>query len=329
MSNAGVDGRSQPTSRKRQITRCPLTESLRNTIAVGAVLIVLRCIVYSNLTEIDSHPKNDQQPIPCVIYMTDVAFTEKLQHSVERNLKDSACRVSFYNDSQIAASIDILNDLWADSEYFGTLGFKDAFMRVNPFAFKIDLWRYAMLWAHGGIFLDTEIVLMRPPEEIFDLGAGGLQIVQDREDISSCFYNAIMASEQHNVELAKVLAHVLNNVKVRSYGQEDSQTEPWLGITGPCAMSAALRRQRRRKFDCMRWLMPYFATCPYRVVGRLNEIKKGDNELILCKSSGGWGDETICAENIKSMNVGGSKDGTPGAHYGYFWAHKKVYNDTT
>ena len=37
----------------------------------------------------------------------------------------------------------------------------EAWQQLVPFAFRADLWRYCVLWAHGGMYLDNKIVLTR------------------------------------------------------------------------------------------------------------------------------------------------------------------------
>jgi mannosyltransferase OCH1-like enzyme len=63
---------------------------------------------------------------------------------------DDSRDLSMHNLSVILASEGVVN------------GSYDAYMDLVPFAFRADLWRAAMVWVHGGIYLDHKMVLKQP-----------------------------------------------------------------------------------------------------------------------------------------------------------------------
>jgi len=167
--------------------------------------------------------------IPCVVYITSAVLTPELSELWETNMKGSNCTFQYFDNDRVLQSAS-------------TLGIRRYVDAVRPWAFKVDLWRYAQAIDTGGIFFDAEIQLYYLPEQIFDLDNEVLQVPRDRNP--QCFYNAIMAAPAKSSALRKVLIRAIENVRKRSYGYEDSATEPWLGITGPCTMAAALRTGR-------------------------------------------------------------------------------------
>lgn len=167
--------------------------------------------------------------IPCVVYITAAVLTPRLSELWRTNMRGSRCQFRFYNNARVERSS-------------GVLGIRAEVDKVRPWAFKADLWRYAQLARHGGIFFDAETRLERAPESIFDLEQDALQIPRDRN--SQCLYNAAMACGAApgpgSKAVTKILERALSNVRSGSYGHGDSSTEPWLGITGPCTAGRAL-----------------------------------------------------------------------------------------
>ena len=119
--------------------------------------------VIAHLTESNTRPV-----IPCIVYVTSSRFTPTLQRLWTQNMKDSLCALRFFNNTDIIWSVD-------------GLGIAPEVHSVRPWAFKIDLWRYAQLGKFGGMFFDAELELNLPPERIFDLQLPRLQIPLDRD----------------------------------------------------------------------------------------------------------------------------------------------------
>lgn len=168
-------------------------------------------------------------PIPCIVYVTAAVWSAQLSALWARNLQNSRCTLRFYNDSAVLESAAALNVL-------------HAVQMVRPWAYKVDLWRYAKLLSTGGIFYDAETRLYVPPEVMFDLSQSLLQLPYDRN--ARCYYNAIMAAPANNGAVNATLRRALHNVALRSYGRRDAaatlSAEPWLAVTGPCTLGAAV-----------------------------------------------------------------------------------------
>jgi len=235
--------------------------------------------------------------IPCKIILTAAVWTQALNNLWEENMKTTNCTFNVFDDNYIVYSTAVIEDrLWSKSySHIGNLS--TLLDMLQPWAYKVDLWRCAMLWAFGGIYFDAETSLSIPPDKIFKLSAPNLQIFQDRTS-EKCLYNGAMAADKGSRALVKIIARISKNVNKRSYGHEDSRNEPWLGITGPCTVAKALQYDTE-----------------VIVPGRFDGQTAYSTTNNKCFSVNG---------NLKRSDVNG-KDGTESSHYGWHWANKRVY----
>ena len=100
-----------------------------------------------------------------------------------------------------------------------------AYRKLKPGAFKADLWRYCVLYVHGGIYLDIKykpfkgfklIELTEKEHFVFDLPESEYGI-----------YNGVMVSKPGNVRLFKAIENIVDNTKNNFYGSS------CLSPTGP------------------------------------------------------------------------------------------------
>jgi mannosyltransferase OCH1-like enzyme len=101
----------------------------------------------------------------------------------------------------------------------------NAFDTLVPGAYKADLWRYCVLYIHGGIYLDVKYkcvndfrLISLTEKEWF---------VKDMETSGKGIYNALMISKPKNPLYKQFIDKVTYNVQNRYYG--DSSLSP----TGP------------------------------------------------------------------------------------------------
>jgi len=99
----------------------------------------------------------------------------------------------------------------------------DAYDRLIPGAYKADLWRYCVLFIHGGIYLDIKYTPNKGfkfinlcEKQHFALDADGVGI-----------YNAVMVSKPANIMLFKAIRQIVSNVQNKYYGNNA------LSPTGP------------------------------------------------------------------------------------------------
>jgi len=102
----------------------------------------------------------------------------------------------------------------------------DAFDKLVPGAFKADIWRYCVLYIHGGIYLDIKfqcvdgfklIELTDKEYYVRDLPSSGLGL-----------YNAVLVCSPGNKKLHDCIYQIVENVRSNYYG------ESYLDVTGPC-----------------------------------------------------------------------------------------------
>ena len=102
-------------------------------------------------------------------------------------------------------------------------GVLNAYDRLIPGAYKADLWRYCVLYIHGGIYMDVKyypinkfklINLLEEEHWVLDNDGNGV-------------YNALMVCKAKNEILLKAIYQIVENVKNKYYG--NSFLEP----TGP------------------------------------------------------------------------------------------------
>merc|ERR1719375_1336719 len=115
----------------------------------------------------------------------------------------------------------------------------EAYSNLRPGAFRADLWRYMILWANGGVYMDANMVLKEKIDKWVDFDKDDLVLVKDTGDIrgsvSNCAYwNAMMAASPKNKYLETVIKTVVSNIEKHYYGQNP------LDITGPTALCKAL-----------------------------------------------------------------------------------------
>ena len=160
--------------------------------------------------------------IPCVVYITAVSFTSQLQLLWKHNLRHSDCVLEFFDNNRLEMTAK-------------RLGIENAVNSVIPMPFKVDLWKYALLHEKGGIYIDADMELTTPPENIFNLSSSKLQIISNE-----CVYTSIFAAPPKANDLNKALKHAISNVESRSYGYSDSEALPWYGITGQCTFAKSI-----------------------------------------------------------------------------------------
>lgn len=151
-----------------------------------------------------------------------------------------------------------MQHLAADLEIDGLF---EAFDSVLPWAYRSDIWRYAILYKCGGIYLDSKFVLVSSfshflnrigfhkaamrsttlPQLFSTLDERASESIRDPSYKGiRCVYQAFLATERHHPLLLRTLQHVISNIQKRWYPPSSLSRFANLFITGPCAMAIAL-----------------------------------------------------------------------------------------
>jgi len=177
-----------------------------------------------------------------------------------------------------------------------------AFSNLRPAAYRADLWRYMVLWAHGGVYLDANIRLKTPIQTWVDFTSEKLVLVNDKYAKGCAYWNAMMASPPKNKYLKTLIGFVVNNIENHAYGRSA------LDITGPTAMCNAFRSMGKTKWFAFQ---KKFSTCQMVKVGlNAHVIMHTRREIILI------------AEKDEGLHYNDSVN-----HYGKMWHERTVFFD--
>lgn len=146
---------------------------------------------------------------------------------------------SFRNLSGILTTEGVVDDAYG------------AYMTLVPFAYRSDLWRAAIVWVNGGIYLDNKVLLLHHYSSWADVTTGRLSICDDMPPAMShgaagsstnrtvgkaC---AVLVAAPRDPGLAAVLRLAIANVKAKFMGA--GQDHGPLAIVSPIAYARALQ----------------------------------------------------------------------------------------
>jgi len=172
----------------------------------------------------------------------------------------------------------------------------EAFDSLIPGAYKADLWRYCVLYIHGGIYLDIKYQLV----EGFLLIAltEKEHFVRDRKhsDISG-IYNGVMVCKPNNPILLQSINQIIENIKNNFYGLNPLQP------TGPQLLSKIIKD---KDVD-----VDLYIHCFIEKDNNEKNIIVNEKNIYLLESYHEYRDE---------QKINGNTD-----HYRYLWRNRKIY----
>ena len=134
--------------------------------------------------------------------MQTVSSSMKIPQKVNDNWNKFAPEVkrSIYNDEQCKSFL---------STHFGDR-FSTKFDYLENGAHKADLFRYAWLYIHGGVYMDIKTVLIKPFQELFPDPSVCYMVVSDTTITSvPRIYNGIIATPPKNPIMYKLMTGVM------------------------------------------------------------------------------------------------------------------------
>lgn len=84
-------------------------------------------------------------------------------------------------------------------------------------AHKADLWRYCVLYVHGGVYLDIKTVVHQPLDRIFPTRADKPTWYAVACDSKKCLYNGVLASPPRNPIFLTLIDHIVETAPPRRY----------------------------------------------------------------------------------------------------------------
>eukprot|EP00930_Biecheleria_cincta_P050928 TRINITY_DN3609_c0_g1_i1.p1 TRINITY_DN3609_c0_g1~~TRINITY_DN3609_c0_g1_i1.p1 ORF type:complete len:331 (-),score=63.39 TRINITY_DN3609_c0_g1_i1:164-1126(-) len=140
-----------------------------------------------------------------------------------------------------AAMEESVQEIGKELESEGVHGVSKAFHSLRAGSFRADLWRLLVLWSHGGVYLDVNLVMKKKLTEVIDFEKDKMVMVDDKGIGPECrkhgaaFWNAFMASTARNKYLLVAIKAVVQNIERHSYDWCD-----YTAITGPTALGNAI-----------------------------------------------------------------------------------------
>ena len=111
----------------------------------------------------------------------------------------------------------------------------NAYDRLIPGAYKADLWRYCVLYIHGGIYMDIKLSCING-FRLIELTEHN-HLVKDRP-LPLSIYNALMVSQKGDILLWRAIQRIVMNVNNKYYG--GSPLDP----TGPILLGKIILRNK-------------------------------------------------------------------------------------
>lgn len=110
-----------------------------------------------------------------------------------------------------------------------------AYLRLVPGAYKADLWRYCVIYVHGGVYMDARLKCING----FNLNEviGQTTLVRDNIGPLSIF-NSFMVCEKGYPLLLIAIKEIVKNVATKFYGENP------LDPTGPCLLGRLVLRHK-------------------------------------------------------------------------------------
>lgn len=119
-------------------------------------------------------------------------------------------------------------------------GVLEAYKKLNPGAYKADLFRYAYLYIMGGVYIDMGMVALAPLD---DLILEGDTFISPEDNGVNRVYNALIATRPRHPIIKKAIEMSVKNIEESRY-----TTNP-LGITGPLLFANAFEQITGAKVD--------------------------------------------------------------------------------
>ncbi|KAG2388530.1 hypothetical protein C9374_000694 [Naegleria lovaniensis] len=153
-----------------------------------------------------------------------------------------------------------------------------AFRNLIPGAFKIDFWRYAMLWLFGGFYADADMMLLEPFEKWISPNS---TFIIPLEKIGFGFHNGFIGSVPKHPILRIAMDMVIYNVKNKFYPSVPSLLKGQfqvLAVSGPILLGKAINRYLNEP-DEVRHNLPLMREKRIQVIGFCSASPKEEDNF--------------------------------------------------
>jgi len=253
----------------------------------GFIIIIIILIIISTLYGLRCYTENfsGETRIPLTLYQT--WETKELPPKM-KELRDYIVSNNPDFTYQLFDDVDCIEFI---RKHFDS-SVLESYLKLKPGAYKADLWRYCVLYIHGGIYLDAK---MRPVKGFRFIDIVDKEYyVRDFEGSGSGVWNGMMVCFPDNQICKKAIYQIVDNVKNNYYG------ESYLHPTGPLLLKQLFSEEEMNQF-------PFILES--KTGGYNINNKNGDTILTT--------DDEVYSEQKQYSK----KD-----HYAKMWMNKDIYN---
>lgn len=161
--------------------------------------------MYRRINTITENYDEDNNKIPNIIWQT-YNKLYKIPEKVYKNIEKFApnYKHNIYNNFDCIEFI---------KQHFG-YEVLDAFNTLKTPAHKADLWRYCVLYIHGGVYLDIKTVLIQNIDTVFTNRRDMYSVIGN---FPNSIYQGVLASPPKNKIFLDLIQHIVKNRYTRSY----------------------------------------------------------------------------------------------------------------
>jgi mannosyltransferase OCH1-like enzyme len=110
----------------------------------------------------------------------------------------------------------------------------DAYLDLVPGAFRADLWRCCVLYEKGGVYVDSDMICLKPLNKIIESDDDFL-IARDDPMSKKFLYNGFMAATPKHPFFLEQINRIVKNVQVKKNGY-------YLDISGPALLGKSVNK---------------------------------------------------------------------------------------
>jgi len=186
---------------------------------------------FENLRPIQTETINE---IPTNVFLTFITFIKKdLPPKMEQTLQDNIANNPEFNF--YVYDNDMCRQFISDNFEQNIV---DVFDKLKPGAYKADLFRYCILYIHGGVYMDVKIKLHVKLSELINKYGGEIFVKDPDWYPDSCkrgCNNGFIICKKNNPIFLDCINQIERNYKDKYYG------ENFLYPTGPCLLGYIIR----------------------------------------------------------------------------------------
>lgn len=198
----------------------------------------------------------------------------------------------------------------------------EAYDRLNPNAYKADLWRLCVLYNEGGIYIDCKLLANKAFSDYIDSDTDFFCTIDLKlwELVNNCgIFNAFLGSVPKHPFIKQLIDGIVHNVKTRNYGTG------LLNITGPTFIKQEMCKflnedKFRDMYECGKYKNELGTVQIFELGITANSL---DPAIINDK-----GQILVHRRNIydnRSHNLGLFQKSSGKPHYGVLYRRKQVY----